>query len=101
MLQELRVFIRKEMSIIKSTELTKLYKVLTDSLRLISLESCLIAGSVRCLSAAISDPSKELRMKRILLVLALCVSSVAAQQRAGGLKGQVFDELGGAIVGVR
>ena len=39
-------------------------------------------------------------MKRILLVIAICVSSVAAQQRAGGLKGQVLDELGGAIVGV-
>ena len=39
-------------------------------------------------------------MKRILLVIALCVSSVAAQQRAGGLRGQVLDELGGAIVGV-
>ena len=39
-------------------------------------------------------------MKRILLVIALCVSSVAAQQRTGGLKGQVLDELGGAIVGV-
>lgn len=39
-------------------------------------------------------------MKRILLVIALCVSSVAAQQRAGGLKGQILDELGGAIVGV-
>jgi hypothetical protein len=39
-------------------------------------------------------------MKKILLVIALCVSSVAAQQRAGGLKGQVLDELGGAMVGV-
>jgi len=39
-------------------------------------------------------------MKKVLLVLALCVSSAAAQQRAGGLKGQVLDELGGAIVGV-
>ncbi|HEX7294968.1 MAG TPA: carboxypeptidase-like regulatory domain-containing protein, partial [Pyrinomonadaceae bacterium] len=39
-------------------------------------------------------------MKRILLVMALCASTVAAQQRAGGLKGQVLDELGGAIVGV-
>src|SRR5688500_16124732 len=47
-----------------------------------------------------SDTLKELRMKKILLVLALCVSSAAAQQRAGGLKGQVLDELGGAIVGV-
>jgi len=39
-------------------------------------------------------------MKKILLVLALCVSSAAAQQRVAGLKGQVLDELGGAIVGV-
>jgi hypothetical protein len=39
-------------------------------------------------------------MKKALLVLALCVTSAAAQQRAGGLKGQVLDELGGAIVGV-
>ena len=39
-------------------------------------------------------------MKRILLLIALCASTVAAQQRAGGLKGQVLDELGGAIVGV-
>src|SRR4029453_6419004 len=38
-------------------------------------------------------------MKRILLVLALCVASVAGQQRSGGIKGQVLDELGGAIVG--
>jgi len=39
-------------------------------------------------------------MKKILLLIALCTSTVAAQQRAGGLKGQVLDELGGAIVGV-
>ena len=39
-------------------------------------------------------------MKRILVVLALCVTSVAGQQRTGGIKGQVLDELGGAIVGV-
>lgn len=39
-------------------------------------------------------------MKKVLLVFALCATSVAAQQRAGGLKGQVLDELGGAIVGV-
>ena len=39
-------------------------------------------------------------MTRILLLIALCASTVAAQQRAGGLKGQVLDELGGAIVGV-
>ena len=38
-------------------------------------------------------------MKRILLVLALCATSVAGQQRSGGIKGQVLDELGGAIVG--
>jgi hypothetical protein len=39
-------------------------------------------------------------MKRILLLIALCASTAVAQQRAGGLKGQVLDELGGAIVGV-
>jgi hypothetical protein len=39
-------------------------------------------------------------MKKILLVLALCASSTFAQQRSGSLKGQVLDELGGAIVGV-
>ena len=39
-------------------------------------------------------------MKKVLLVLALCVSSAFAQQRTASLRGQVFDELGGAIVGV-
>ena len=42
-------------------------------------------------------------MKRILIAIALCVSLAAlavAQQRTGSLKGQVLDELGGAIVGV-
>jgi hypothetical protein len=41
-------------------------------------------------------------MKRIVLVIALCVSLPAvlfAQQRPGSLRGQVLDELGGAIVG--
>jgi hypothetical protein len=41
-------------------------------------------------------------MKKIVLVIALCVSIpglVFAQQRAGSLRGQVLDELGGAIVG--
>jgi len=41
-------------------------------------------------------------MKKIVLVIALCVSLPAllvAQQRAGSLRGQVLDELGGAIVG--
>ena len=38
-------------------------------------------------------------MKRIVLVIALCAGLVAAQQRAGSLRGQVLDELGGAIVG--
>jgi hypothetical protein len=38
-------------------------------------------------------------MKKVLLVLALCVSSAFAQQRTASLRGQVFDELGGAIVG--
>jgi len=40
-------------------------------------------------------------MKKLVLILALCVSSVFAQQRTGSLKGQVFDELGGAIVGAK
>jgi hypothetical protein len=41
-------------------------------------------------------------MKRIVLVIALCASLpgvLLAQQRPGSLKGQVLDELGGAIVG--
>ena len=41
-------------------------------------------------------------MKRIVLVIALCASLpgvLVAQQRAGSLRGQVLDELGGAIVG--
>lgn len=42
-------------------------------------------------------------MKKTVLAIALCafwsVGLAAAQQRAGSLKGQVLDELGGAIVG--
>ncbi len=42
-------------------------------------------------------------MKKIVLALALCAfwsaSLAVAQQRGGSLKGQVLDELGGAIVG--
>ncbi len=41
-------------------------------------------------------------MKKIVLVFALCAclpGILAAQQRAGSLRGQVLDELGGAIVG--
>lgn len=41
-------------------------------------------------------------MRKIVLVIALCVSLpgvLVAQQRAGSLRGQVLDELGGAIVG--
>jgi len=38
-LQESRFFMRKEVSIANSTELTKLYNPLTDSLRLISIQS--------------------------------------------------------------
>jgi hypothetical protein len=41
-------------------------------------------------------------MKRIVLMIALCASIpgvLGAQQRAGSLRGQVLDELGGAIVG--
>jgi hypothetical protein len=41
-------------------------------------------------------------MKKIVLVIALCAclpGVLAAQQRAGSLRGQVLDELGGAIVG--
>src|SRR5438067_2279353 len=46
--------------------------------------------------------NRELRMKRMVLVIALCVSLPAvlfAQQRPGSLRGLVLDELGGAIVG--
>jgi len=42
-------------------------------------------------------------MKRILVAVALCLSTaivMVAQQRTGSIKGQVLDELGGAIVGV-
>lgn len=41
-------------------------------------------------------------MRKIVLVIALCAclpGVLAAQQRAGSLRGQVLDELGGAIVG--
>ena len=41
-------------------------------------------------------------MKKIVLAIALCASFaglVVGQQRAGSLRGQVLDELGGAIVG--
>src|SRR6185295_5893065 len=41
-------------------------------------------------------------MKKIVLALivcTLCAGLVVAQQRAGSLRGQVLDELGGAIVG--
>src|SRR5215216_528143 len=41
-------------------------------------------------------------MKRIVLVITLCLTMaglVVAQQRAGSFRGQVLDELGGAIVG--
>ena len=42
-------------------------------------------------------------MKRILIATVLCLSTAGmlfAQQRNGSLKGQVLDELGGAIIGV-
>ncbi|HEY6805743.1 MAG TPA: TonB-dependent receptor [Pyrinomonadaceae bacterium] len=42
-------------------------------------------------------------MKRILIAIALCLCTAPlsfAQQRSGSIKGQVLDELGGAIVGV-
>jgi hypothetical protein len=38
-------------------------------------------------------------MKKTLLVVFLCAGAVFGQQRVGSLKGQVLDELGGAIVG--
>src|SRR5688500_16747487 len=42
-------------------------------------------------------------MKRIILAIALCAVGLTglagAQQRTGSLRGQVLDELGGAIVG--
>ena len=42
-------------------------------------------------------------MKRILIAIALCLCTAGlsfAQQRNGSVKGQVLDELGGAIIGV-
>jgi len=42
-------------------------------------------------------------MKRILVAIALCFCTAAvmvAQQRTGSIKGQILDELGGAVVGV-
>src|SRR5262249_51366799 len=42
-------------------------------------------------------------MRRIVIALALCLSTAGmlfAQQRNGSIKGQVLDELGGAIIGV-
>ena len=42
-------------------------------------------------------------MKRLLMAIAICLCAtgmLAAQQRTGSIKGQVLDELGGAIVGV-
>src|SRR6266545_2768727 len=38
-------------------------------------------------------------MVRLLMILVLCAGSALGQQTRGTLKGQVFDELGGAIVG--
>jgi Carboxypeptidase regulatory-like domain len=38
-------------------------------------------------------------MVRLLLIVALCASTALAQQAGGTLRGQVLDELGGAIVG--
>src|SRR5499427_8193228 len=38
-------------------------------------------------------------MTKVLVIIALCAISVLAQQPGGTLRGQVFDELGGAIVG--
>ena len=41
-------------------------------------------------------------MKKIVIAITLCLSLAGlavAQQRAGSLRGQVLDELGGAIVG--
>jgi hypothetical protein len=51
---------RKELSIVKADSLTKLYKVLTDSLRQTSLKSCLICWE-RTLSVRTNgDNLKEL-----------------------------------------
>jgi hypothetical protein len=38
-------------------------------------------------------------MGRLLLIIALCATSVLAQQVNGSLRGQILDEFGGAIVG--
>ena len=43
-LHEATAFVRKEVSIANSMELTKLYNPLTDSLRLISIQSALSLG---------------------------------------------------------
>ena len=37
-------------------------------------------------------------MKTLILIIALCAGPVLAQQSTGTLKGQVLDELGGALV---
>jgi hypothetical protein len=79
------IFVRKEVSIVIFTELTKLYISLTDFLRRIFVESA--------------------PMKRLVTAFALCLLTLGSvqngfsQQRAGSLRGQVLDELGGAIVG--
>ena len=47
-------FVRKEVSIANSVELTKLYNPLTDSLRLISIQFALGFGRKRTLSTPIA-----------------------------------------------
>jgi hypothetical protein len=53
-----------------------------------------------------TDPKSEqdkkeelLRMVKLLLVVALCAGTALGQRATGTLRGQVFDELGGVIVG--
>ena len=86
----------------QTTELTKLYNPLTDSLRPISLQSGPSSCGRNALYPRQLSRSKELRNEENRVgnrPLELCAGLVVAQQRAGSLRGQVLDELGGAIVG--
>src|SRR5262245_54230436 len=105
MLQQARFFVRKEVSIAPYAEMTKLYNPLTDSLRPFWVQSGVSLGVTLYFRA---NSTKAVRrsfgMKRIVLAIALCAVGLTglagAQQRNGSLKGQVLDELGGAIIGV-
>src|ERR1700752_1040741 len=102
-LHESPKFVRKEVSIAISIELTKLYNPLTDSLRPFSIQSALTLGVNALYPRQFSDRvRRSFRMKKIVLLVAICAGIPAlalGQQRPGSLRGQVLDELGGAIVG--